>query len=386
LLGLIDRDSGLEHIYPSYSPMPSMKPSISRNPGSPLEAVVARWCNSADSLKRWGISGGSSRLATAVPDDRQASVPNRCRRCGLCHHGCPFDAIFSSSRLIDTLDGHSDYRYLSDQLVLGFSEGQDGVTVYTRDGAGSRKENVYDRLVLAAGALSSLRICADSLSIYESEAPLLDNDMFVVPLLLSEIPTKGWKSSFTLSEAVMALRPGVASEFRVHIQFYLLNDSFVPSVFQWMRRYPVFERLVNRVAIAFIYLNGAESRQACILPRSTSDEIAELEIRTQSGPRTDVAKRILRHLEEARHSTGLRPLSAFLRRTPLGFSGHLAGTLPMVSGAEGNHPRMHTEADGRIVGTRHVYVADASTFPSLPAQNPTYTAMANAIRVASILS
>jgi len=44
-----------------------------------------------------------------------------------------------------------------------------------------------------------------------------------------------------------------------------------------------------------------------------------------------------------------------------------------------------TTPDGRLAGSERVYVVDASVFPSLPAQNPTLTAVANAARIASQL-
>lgn len=41
---------------------------------------------------------------------------------------------------------------------------------------------------------------------------------------------------------------------------------------------------------------------------------------------------------------------------------------------------------GRLPGGRPLYVADLSAFPAMPAQNPTMTAAANAMRVADALA
>jgi choline dehydrogenase-like flavoprotein len=43
---------------------------------------------------------------------------------------------------------------------------------------------------------------------------------------------------------------------------------------------------------------------------------------------------------------------------------------------------LETDPGGRLSGTTRVFVADSATFPTLPAQNLTFTAMANARRVA----
>jgi choline dehydrogenase-like flavoprotein len=63
----------------------------------------------------------------------------------------------------------------------------------------------------------------------------------------------------------------------------------------------------------------------------------------------------------------------------MGSSIHYAGTLPM-SAAPGPY---QLYPDGRLFGTRAVYVADGACFPHLPAKNLTFTIMANAMRIAS---
>jgi choline dehydrogenase-like flavoprotein len=44
---------------------------------------------------------------------------------------------------------------------------------------------------------------------------------------------------------------------------------------------------------------------------------------------------------------------------------------------------LETDAEGRLAGTKRVFVVDTAVFPTLPAQNLTFTAMANARRVAA---
>jgi len=44
--------------------------------------------------------------------------------------------------------------------------------------------------------------------------------------------------------------------------------------------------------------------------------------------------------------------------------------------------KMQTDVMGKLSGCSNCYVVDASVFPIMPAQNPTLTIMANAMRVA----
>jgi choline dehydrogenase-like flavoprotein len=65
----------------------------------------------------------------------------------------------------------------------------------------------------------------------------------------------------------------------------------------------------------------------------------------------------------------------------MGSSIHYAGTLPMHR----TPTRYQTDADGRLFGTRNIYITDGACFTTLPAKNLTLTIMANAMRIASRL-
>jgi len=381
LLRLWDREGGLERVYPPYASASHRPQDESRNPESPLEELSNRWSGANAAWQRLGLTGGRASLATAWPDGEAGLDGSHCRRCGLCHTGCPFGAIFSAGDLIDRWQSRGDYRYLGGMAVARFSESLDCVTVHVRHSTGAREERDYDKVVLAAGALSSLRICADSLEVYGSPARLLDNDMFVVPMLLDARPPDNWVTKFTLSEAVIAVDSGIVSDFPIHVQFYMMNEAFLPLP-AILFSHPWALKLLNRTALAFIYFHGSESRPASVVPQHRPGNIASLDILTRKSARAGTARRLLRYLEDCGHITGLHPINFLLKSTAFGFSGHFAGTLPMV-GDDGREPLLSTTIDGRLTGTNHVFVADASTFPSLPAQNLTYTAMANAIRISS---
>ncbi len=125
-----------------------------------------------------GIRAGRSRLAVAFSGDRA------CRNCGLCFTGCPADAIFHSDQRLEPLTGSARFRFLAGSFVLAFRDAAgDTLSLETvrLDGDPKPLLTGYDRVVLAAGALSSFRIAAQSLDDGPIEAPLLDNDMVVLP-------------------------------------------------------------------------------------------------------------------------------------------------------------------------------------------------------------
>lgn len=81
-----------------------------------------------------------------------------------------------------------------------------------------------------------------------------------------------------------------------------------------------------------------------------------------------------------KYAAAFRALGAWPIKTiemPAGASIHYAGTLPF-----GNGEPLTLSRDGRLAGSRRVFVADGSGFTYLPAKGLTLSLMANAYRTA----
>jgi choline dehydrogenase-like flavoprotein len=79
--------------------------------------------------------------------------------------------------------------------------------------------------------------------------------------------------------------------------------------------------------------------------------------------------------------TGLTPLFPLLQRGKPGRGFHSGGTFPMRS----NPGQGESDIFGRPSGMRKVHAVDASIFPTVPATTITFTVMANAYRIGSLL-
>ena len=372
-------------IYPPDPKTEDPLQGVDWNAGGPVSGLIKLWRKNEDTLDRLGMRGGQSSLAVVPPD---TANDQSCHRCGYCFYGCPFDAMFQAGSLIDEWIDHPLFSYRSGLFVEAFREEAGKVEVFLRrDNSGVEKET-FDRLILAANTLSSLRIVSDSMARYEFAAPLLDNDMFVVPMFADVAIPKGWKSEFALSEGVVAIAQGFVSERPVHIQFYSFNDYFLGALARHLPSKVRNSILLNRMVMAFIYLHGDESRSATATPTSERSGKTRIEIDYSERNGSIILDRVLTHLRKHSKLTGLKPIRAMKKSMSFGFSGHLAGTLPMRKPGGGipiSDGNPHTDPNGRLAGATGVFVADASNFPSLPAQNPTFTAMANAARIVSKL-
>jgi choline dehydrogenase-like flavoprotein len=380
-LGLDQPDDALARVYPLLGPR---APDAARNPGSALEALLARWRERETELRAAGLTPGRARLALRPG----GAGPGACVRCGLCFYGCAFGAIWHAGELLGRLEGEHarELRYRRGHFVLGFEEDGAGVRVHGRAQGAAFSER-YDALVLAAGVLSSLRIAADAQGLHGRETPLLDNELYLTPLVaLGGAPAHGFRTRFTLGEAVIAVEPGVVSPRPLHLQLYSFHEFFLAELGEALRALPGFVQqaawaVLNRLVLGFVYLPGEDSSAATarVLPGAPG------RVRIEAHPRAEsraILKAFLAHLARLRRPLGLWPVRSLVKTTPFGFHGHLAGTLPMRAA-----PRpLETDAAGLLAGTRRVFVADSAAFPTLPAQNLTFTAMANARRVAAGLA
>jgi choline dehydrogenase-like flavoprotein len=368
LLGLEQAKDALERAYPLLGESTGDAP---RNPGSVLERLLARWRERDAELAAGGLTPGRARLAVRS---------EACTHCGLCFYGCAFGAIWHAGQPLAGLA----VRYRPGCFVQGFREEAGGVRVHG-DERGSALDERYDALVLATGVLSSLRIAADSQGLHDRAVPLLDNELFLLPVLaLGARPAWGFRSRFTLGEAVLAVEAGVVSPRPLHIQLYSLHEFFLAEFGGILRALPgplqdLAWAALNAFALAFVYLPGEDSTRATA--RVVATGAGPGRVRIDARPHAEsraILTRLLAHLRRLRRSLGFWPVPGLVKDTPFGFHGHLAGTLPM---REAPGP-LETEPSGRLAGTARVFVVDPAVFPTLPAQNLTFTAMANALRIA----
>jgi len=379
MMGLREAPDALEAIYRLYAPE-NHGANLSRNPGSPIDDLVPKWASNESLLTEAGLSVGRSRLAVNLPGSADAN----CRQCGLCTHGCPFGSIYVSIRTLEQLMEQPKFTYVRGIMVEHFRETESDVIVGSRRRSGERFEATYDAVFLAGGTLGTLQLSAASLGAENHSFRLLDNDMFIVPFWISHSIPREYQSRFGLSESAIAIQKEDDGGEGVHLQLYSYNDSFIGAARNLITALPrpanrLARALLNRVAIGAVYLNGRESRHAEARIVRAPDGTWPLRVTAIPNELSRLAlRRTLRRLEQSRHSLGLKPIRSLVRATPFGFSSHLAGTFPMRKEAS----RFETNSDGTHHGHRRVFVVDGSIFPALPAQNPTYTIVANAMRVA----
>jgi choline dehydrogenase-like flavoprotein len=337
-------------------------------PPSPQAREIAeRAQRYGDALERDGVRIGRARNAVA----------KGCIACSLCLHGCPHRLIFNTASLIAEMQSHPQFAYKSGRRAMAFADLGDRVAISLGEGAG-RETIEGDRLYVAAGVLSTAQLVIASRG-GSDVLRLRDSRQFFTPFLhgfsVAEDPARADRHA--LAEMfVEILSPGARS---AHAQLYTYNDMFKADLERNYGRLPfasawlgaVARRLV--VAQTFLHSDHAPS----ILISMTGGEMRyELDATPFDHAAANDARR---RLSRALGKLGLHAVGHATRHSGPGASFHTGASLPMKK----TPTRLETDIWGRLGGEGRVHIVDASSLPAIPATTITYSAMANASRIAA---
>lgn len=298
-------------------------------------------------------------------------------------------AVYRPAYTIADLSRRPNFEYAGGLLARSFAEREDG-TVEVRgirlDGGGEFLL-AGASLVLGAGALGSGRLVLQSMGHGDARLPLVSNPYTYYPCL--NLGALGWKHTdaprHALTQVMGFLHPPEGDTLQAQIYSYrsLLTFKLMKETFLPMRE---SRRLMQALSWYFVVAGVHHA------DRPWRGTWLALEPGGQDGPAPARIHHHRRRSGERRRHEGEKLLRGLLLRLgclPLGridpgpgASIHYGGTLPMTT-----RPRRYTTTpEGRLRGTRRVFVADGSTFPHLPAKGLTFTIMANADRVGERLA
>ncbi len=350
--------------------------------------LTERYASVRETLNRkLGVFVGRTRAAVLV---RARAGRKACDHKGRCLWGCPNDSIYSPLFTLRELERHAHFRYVQGALVRHFetSDGGRVRSIVVDMDKGTQERFQVERLVLAAGTLSSSRIVLESLALAGEAAPelvgLMDNRQVLVPFVnWSLLGAQVELDSYQYHQLALGLRGESPREY-VHGLITTLKAALLHPIAQSI---PLDLRTAldlvrnSHAALGLLNLNFHDTRRgANRLTLEREGEVTRLCV--NYAPDAGETVRIRAALGKVKRA--LRALGCFVppgmaHVRPMGASVHYAGTLPMAREGE----RLTTTQSGRARAFENLWLADGSTFPFLPAKNLTFTLMANASRIAA---
>ncbi|HEU4716886.1 MAG TPA: GMC oxidoreductase [Bacteroidia bacterium] len=296
------------------------------------------------------------------------------------------NAAWRPAVAIRQLRKKSNVRFESGWMATHFSETDDCVSVHAMK-IGTDEEKIFRcrRLILSPGVLGTARIVLRSMpGGGEKKLPLLCNPYTYVPCLVpSRLGKKMPEKDFGFAQlSLFHDADGTESDiamaslytYRSLLLFRLIRET--PLNYRDGRIF--MQHIAPALLIAGIHHPEIfRDTQHLFLEKSTSTLTGDqLHVNYRRGDADEEVKR-----REKKYVSALRSMGAWALKTvrpETGASIHYAGTLPFS--AEEKAFTLHP--DGKLHGTKNVYVADGSGFTFLPAKGLTLSLMANAHRVA----
>ncbi len=333
-------------------------------------------------LQQAGIRFGRSRLAINQTGVGQAGP---CTLCALCMYGCPRELLYSSAQTVDALRAHPNFRYLPGHVVKQVEERGDHVLVHAVLGDGSPEILTGKRAFLAAGVLASTAIVLRSQGAYDRKIEFKDSHYFMMPMLrLRGAPGFEMGNLQTMSQIFIEVMDEKLSPYATHMQVYTYSDLFeqpirallgpLAAIFPW-------KMFLSRMVLvqAFMHSKDSPSFYATLVKTPDGDE---LRLETEERPETTkLIGKLIGKLWSICGKTGMFPVRLLLQRGEPGRGFHTGGTFPMTGTPEG----FQSDLLGRPTGMQRTHLVDSSVLPSIAGTTITYTVMANADRIASLV-
>jgi choline dehydrogenase-like flavoprotein len=332
---------------------------------------------------------GRSRISVLSRDRNERKG---CSYTGRCLWGCPKQSLYVPSLTLNECRKYSNFTYIPNTYITHFmfdSKRHIRSVVGHSTNDGKPLEFPVDRLILAAGTLSSSKIFIDS--IYKSTGEiirlhgLMDNRQILVPFLNLRMIGKSFKPETYQYHQIVLNIEGDHPEENIHGQITTLKTSLIHPIIQNLPldlKTSIFMFRNIHAALGVVNVNLHDRRR--------EENFVTIEV----NQGTDNAKLVINYSaaygEKALIDDSIKKVKKVLWKLgciapakmihirPMGASVHYSGTIPMSFTKKEYTASQYCQSHD----FDNLYFVDGTTLPFLPAKNLTFTLMANSVRVA----
>jgi choline dehydrogenase-like flavoprotein len=332
---------------------------------------------------------GRSRVTTL---SRDINGRKGCTYCGRCLWGCPTESLYTPSQTLKECLKYPNLTYVPGVYVTHFKYNSEGrVTGVVAESINGQELHEFqaDRIVLAAGTLSSSKIFIESILRETGEIlhlpGLMDNRQILVPFVNLNVLGKEYNpESYQYHQIAIGIERDQPEEY-IHGQITTLKSALVHPLIQ---NVPVDLRTATfifrnlRAGLAVVNLNLHDRRR--------DSNGVTLKVDASTGRSVLVVNYISTEQENDDIKAAIKTVKGFLgglgcvvppgmiHVRPMGASVHYSGTIPMSTSGKPFTVSKYCQSSD----FSNLYFVDGTTMPFLPAKNITFTLMSNAVRVA----
>jgi hypothetical protein len=300
----------------------------------------------------------------------------RCDYCNLEFFQPGLRYIYTPSITLDELIAKKQIDYRPRYIVLKYRQLNNKVLLDARN-IDTNQSHTFEagKVILAAGTLGTTKIILNSNGDFQTKLPIMENLLSYIPFInFFKIGSKQEKCSFYTQ--LNLCYTGDPCQDLIMGTFYSITGIFHSDVLfdiplSVRSSIAVSKYVIPAMLVLHLwYPSKLQDSNYVYLNRSGNLHI------TYEGKLTG---NVERYLIKSFQKIGYFSMPSLCKYPKPGNSFHYAGTVPM---RQKPTKKYETDYYGRLHGTRNVYIADGSNFPSLPAKNLSFTIMANAMRIA----
>ena len=335
--------------------------------------LLTRYHHRSSFFRKKQICIGRPRLAVLSVDHKNRK---KCEYDNLEFFKPRMSSVYSPIYTLQALEEKKSIEYLPGYLIERYQEKEDHVIVISRNITdGTKKILRCRKLILCLGALNTARIVLHSNQDDQTKLPILENSCSFTPLI-------SWRRVGMPLE-----KRSYSSQLNIFYTGPLWHKPVVGMI------YEINGILRSDILFKFpLTLSGRLAAAKYLLPAMTLLQVFYSEEGNPSSYlKIDRSGNLVinyehtkpavveRHLISSFRKIGFHSLSQLIQYSEAGMSIHYGGSLPMRKEPQ---KRYETWPDGRLYGSKHIYIGDAAGFPQLPSKNLTFTIMANSMRIA----
>jgi hypothetical protein len=254
---------------------------------------------------------------------------------------------------------------------------------------GKEHEIGVEKLILAAGTLSSSKIFLDSIFKETGEIiklkGLMDNRQILIPFVNLKMIGKAFNAeTYQYHQVVMGLESERPEEY-IHGQITTLKTAMIHPIIQNLPldiKTSIFAFQNIHAGLGIVNVNFHDRRKAeNYLTLEIGHKLAHSKlVINYAQPAHDKSEidREVKRVRRALRKLGCVAPPGMIHVRPMGASAHYSGTIPMSA----EKISCTTSKDCQSHDFDNLFIVDGATFPFLTAKNLTFTLMANAVRVA----
>ncbi len=325
-----------------------------------------------------GIFFGRAKMAIGK---KYSHDNTECKSCGLCHQGCPYDCMFSSSHLLKKIQSNSKLNYIKNLFIEKIIPGKDLIELQAIDVITNKKKFFQTKnLFICCGPISTATLMLRSNMVKNNNIVLQESQRFFIPIFKK----KNTKNSVdqnknTLAEIFLEISNDQISKKSIHLQYYTFLDEMLKPLTKLFGKFvyifpKLFPFIFGRLNLIIGYLHSDYSNQLVV---EKGDNYNEFKIHELKNKNTDIVIEKTIAFIKQNFKKHFFIFNFLLNKNITGASYHYGGSFPMSIEKKNDS----TSLIGELNNYKNIFILDSSILPNVPASPTTINVCINSKRI-----